>query len=123
MLAIQNTIPQPLVSIGMSLVSFSQTLGGALFLAFAQTCFSSVLPPALARHAPGVSSELVENAGASGFRSAVPKEMVHGVVQAYSDSLQKVFYISTGASVVCFVFAWGIGWKDIRKKKVVEPAA
>jgi hypothetical protein len=122
-IAIQNTIPQRLLSIGMSLVSFSQTLGGALFLAFAQTAFSTALPTTLQKHAPGISSQLVEEAGASGFRAAVPQESVKGVVLAYNEALQHVFYIAAAASVTCFFFAWGIGWKDIRKKKVVEPAA
>jgi hypothetical protein len=107
----------------MSLVSFAQTLGGSLFLAFAQTCFSGALPKSLATHAPGVSHELVEQAGASGFRDVIPKESLTGVIEAYNDSLNQVFYIAAAASAVCFVFAWGMGWKDIRKKKVVEPAA
>jgi hypothetical protein len=107
----------------MSLVAFAQTLGGALFLTFAQTCFSGALPTSLAKYAPGVSAGHVEEAGASGFREAIPKESISGVIEAYNDALNKVFYIAAAAAATCFVFAWGIGWKDIRKKKVVEPAA
>jgi hypothetical protein len=43
---------QPL---GIALVVFSQTLGGAIFLAFAQTIFSHSLVTGLAEYAPTVS--------------------------------------------------------------------
>jgi hypothetical protein len=36
---------------------------------------------------------------------------------AYSKSVDRVFYLATGTGVGWFCFAWGMGWKDIRKKK------
>ena len=107
----------------MSLVAFTQTLGGALFLTFAQTAFSTALRTELPKQAPGVSALVVETAGATGFRAIVPSSSVDGVIESYSVAVSHVMYIATGSAAACFVFAWGIGWKDIRKKKVVEPAA
>ncbi|KAG9233292.1 major facilitator superfamily [Amylocarpus encephaloides] len=121
--AIQNCIPEKQIPVGMSLVAFAQTLGGALFLTFAQTAFSTALRTELPMLAPGVSALVVETAGATGFRAIVPSGSVDGVIESYSVAITHVLYVATGSAAACFCFAWGIGWKDIRKKKVVQPAA
>lgn len=43
-----------------------------------------------------------------------------GVLQAYSKSINHVFYMAAALGVCCMVFASGMGWKDVRMKK---PAA
>ncbi|KAH7310218.1 MFS multidrug transporter [Rhexocercosporidium sp. MPI-PUGE-AT-0058] len=121
--AIQNTIPASQNSVGMSLVAFSQTFGGAIFLSVAQTGFGSALRDALHKHAPEVSPAVVAQAGATGFRAVIAKASIPGVIEAYSTAVAHAFYIASGASVACFVFAWGMGWKSIKKAKVAEPAS
>ena len=107
----------------MSLVVFSQTFGGALFLSFDQTTFSSGLSNALHKYAPEVDAAAVINAGATGFRAIVDKSSLHGVIQAYSEALSHVFYVGAGAAVGAFICCWGMGWKSIKKPKVVAPEA
>jgi hypothetical protein len=107
----------------MSLVVFSQTFGGALFLAFDQTTFSSGLSSALHKYAPEVDAGAVINAGATGFRAIVDKSSVEGVSLAYSQAVSHVFYVGVGAAVGAFIFCWGMGWKSIKKPKVVAPEA
>lgn len=97
--------------------------GGALFLTFAQTGFSSGMRSTLQKFAPEVSALTIEKAGAVGFRAIVPQASLPGVIQSYNDSINQVFYIAAGCGFVSFVLAWGIGWKSIKKPKVVEPAA
>jgi len=122
-IAIQNAIPESQISVGMSLVAFAQTFGGALFLSFAQTDFNSSLKQALRKFAPEVSSEAVAAAGATDFRHLIPKDSVQGVIEAYSESVSNVFYIAAGCAVACFVLSWGIGWKSVKKPKTVAPEA
>lgn len=121
--AIQNTLKPELSSIAMSLVVFSQTFGGALFLSFDQTTFSNGLSNALHQYAPEVDAAAVINAGATGFRSIVDKSSVDGVILAYSQAISHVFYIGAGTAVGGFIFCWGMGWKSIKKPKVVSPEA
>lgn len=107
----------------MSLVIFGQTLGGAVFLALGQTVFTNGLVNSLGTSAPGVNPQTIINAGASGIRAAVSSQALPGVISAYNKAINETFYLAAGASVACFCFAWGIGWKSIKKAKVVKPEA
>ncbi|KAG4217300.1 hypothetical protein PC116_g34219, partial [Phytophthora cactorum] len=106
----------------MALLMFSQNFGGALFLSFAETIFSNSLKTLIPQYAPSVNPEIIINAGATGFRSIISPAQLANVLVAYSKSVDRIFYMTAGMGVVCFVFSWGIGWKDIRKKNVVPKA-
>jgi hypothetical protein len=45
------------------------------------------------------------------------------VLVAYNKAINEDFYLAAGASVVIFVAAWGMGWKSVKKGKVVKPEA
>lgn len=107
----------------MALVIFSQTFGGALFLTFAETDFTNGLTKAMSTSAPNVSVETVIAAGASAVRKVVPKAELAGVLFAYNQAVQHVFYLSAGAAAATLLFCWGMGWKSVKKAKVVKPEA
>ena len=107
----------------MSLVVFSQTFGGALFLSFDETTFSNALTTYLHQYAPEVNAGAVITAGATGFRALVAKSSVEGVALAYNQAVSRVFYIGAGCGVASFIVSWGMGWKSIKKPKVVSPEA
>ncbi|KAF7159165.1 hypothetical protein CNMCM6106_006298 [Aspergillus hiratsukae] len=121
--AVQNTLPPFMVSISMSLLTFLQTLGGALFLTFGQTIFTNSLRSTIPTYASGVNPEAIVQAGATGLRAIVTNpSTLAGVLVAYSKSIDRVFYLTIGCSGVAFLFAWGMGWKDIRKKSKTKDA-
>lgn len=107
----------------MALVIFSQTFGGTLFLTFAETDFTNGLRKAISTSAPNVSVEAVIAAGASAVREVVPKAELVGVLFAYNQAIQRVFYLSAGAAAATLLFCWGMGWKSVKKTKVVKPEA
>ena len=107
----------------MAIAIFSQTLGGALFLSLAQTIFTNGLTATLPTSAPGVDPQTVIAAGASGVRGAVTRVQLPGVLLAYNKAINEDFYLAAGASVAIFGFAWGMGWKSVKKAKVVKPEA
>lgn len=121
--AIQNNLKPELSSIAMAIIVFCQNFGGALFLSFDQTTFSNGLSNALHHYAPEVDAEAVINAGATGFRALVGKNSVDGVILAYSQAVSHVFYLAVGCAVGAFVCCFGMGWKSIKKPKVVAPEA
>ena len=100
----------------MSILIFVQTLSGALFLTFAQVIFSAGLKSLIPKDAPGVDPEVIISAGATGVQSAVSSKELPGVLRAYAGSVDHVFYMAAGLGVVCTFFAFGMGWKDVRKK-------
>ena len=61
-----------------------------------------------------VAPEVIVNAGVRGFRKLVQGPQLAAVLEAYSNSVDRVMYLGIGVSVAAFAFAWGLGWKDIR---------
>ncbi|OQV07341.1 hypothetical protein CLAIMM_11792 [Cladophialophora immunda] len=122
LLAVQNTVPPPQLPIAMALVMFSQSFGAALFLSLAETIFSNSFGDLISEYAPLVNGQSVIDAGATGFRKIVSGTDLAGVLTAYAKSIDRVFYLAAGLGVGCFVFAWGMGWKDLRKKEEVSKA-
>jgi hypothetical protein len=107
----------------MSLVMFSQAFGGAICLAFAETIFSNSLKSTLVQYAPSVNPGAVIAAGGTAIQNVVKETELAGVLLAYSRSVDRVFYLAAGAGVGWFCFAWGMGWKDVRKRPVVQGEA
>ncbi len=106
----------------MALIMFSQTFGGAMFLSFSDTIFTNSLKTLIPVYASSVDPKAVITAGATGFRRTISGTNLANVLVAYAMSVDRVFYLTAGAGVGCFVFAWGMGWKDIRTKQPVSKA-
>lgn len=89
----------------------------------ATTIFSQTLTSKIHLYAPSVSSEaaLAAGGGADAVRALVPRgsEELAGVFRAYTMSLRNVFFLLLAFAAMSFIFSWGMGWKDIRKKKEV----
>ncbi|RMZ39131.1 MFS multidrug transporter [Aspergillus flavus] len=117
MVAIQNQVTADEVSTALALMTCSQTLGGAIFLAVGQVIFAQALRVKIPQHAPAVDPETVIGAGATGFRDVVSLQDLPGVLTAYAKSVDRVFYLGVGLSVAQFVFAWGVGLKNVKKDK------
>ena len=122
MIAVQNTLQPVQIPVAMALLMFSQTFGGALFLSFSDTIFTNSLKALIPTYAPSIDAKTVINGGANGFRRLVSSSNLGNVLVAYAKSVNRVFYLTASAGVCCFVFAWGMGWKDIRKTKEVSKA-
>ncbi|KAL4780057.1 major facilitator superfamily-domain-containing protein [Aspergillus varians] len=115
--AVQNLVPHAQISVAMAILVFSLNFGGATFLTFAETDFSQSLPVALAHYAPGVDASAIIAAGATGFRRVISADQLVGVLEAYSESVDHVFYLVCASAAAAFCFAWGMGWQDIRKHR------
>lgn len=103
----------------MSLVAFCQTMGGTIFLAFAQMIFSRSSVDGLRKFAPTVNAQVVITAaGASAIRQVVKPEELQGVLQAYNLGIDRNFYLAASASATTFVFCWGMGWYSVKKKDI-----
>ncbi|KAH8651095.1 major facilitator superfamily domain-containing protein [Xylariales sp. PMI_506] len=121
-LAVQNTLPPAQISVAMAIVMFSQSFHGSIFLTLCETIFSTGLRTLIPEYAPSVNPQDVISAGANGFRTIISPEDLPNVLTAYAKSLDRVFYLTTGMGVGCFILTWWMGWKDIRKKKEVSKA-
>lgn len=100
----------------MGIVIFTQNLGGAIWVAVAQAIFDNSLYKAIGSYAPGVNPEILLEAGVRSIRSLVSRTDLPGVLRAYAQSVDHVFYLGTALAGVSFLISWSLVWKDIRKK-------
>ncbi|KAI2463743.1 MFS general substrate transporter [Annulohypoxylon bovei var. microspora] len=121
---VQNALPpssRELVPQATSCVQFFQSLGGALFVAAAQTVFQNGFIAGLARGAPGLDPALFTHSGAGQVRevlAAAGREAALGaVLDAYMAGLRQTYYLSAGAAAAAFVAALGLEWKKIDKEE------
>lgn len=56
-------------------------------------------------------------------RSAPGSSELPGLLLAFSDSVDAVFYLLGSLAVVSFIAAWGMGWVDTRKKAPAKKRA
>jgi hypothetical protein len=88
-------LPQNEISIGNATVVFFQFLGGSIFLAIAESVFTSQLIKELAICAPTVNAQSVVAAGAAAVASVVSPGNLPGVLEAYNKSIVTVYVAST----------------------------
>ncbi|KAB8230296.1 MDR family MFS transporter [Aspergillus alliaceus] len=120
MIAVQNTLPPAQISIALSIITFSQTLSGAIFLTFANLIFSNGLRSLIPKYASGIDPQVIITSGATGVRNVVTEPELGGVLKAYSQSVGHVFYMAAALGVCCVATAFGMGWKSIKKKAALN---
>ncbi|KAK2037202.1 major facilitator superfamily transporter [Colletotrichum somersetense] len=115
------------ISVGVGIMFFSQTLGGAIFTSVGQNILNSQLQ----KHAMGLHDGIdLEKFGATTLTN-LPAGMRGPLLDAYNVSLRAVFVV--GLLLVCFVVlgAVGLEWRsvkehtesDLRKDDVEKPSA
>ncbi|KAK0712206.1 efflux pump [Apiosordaria backusii] len=115
-LAIQGVTTGEELSSGMAFMVFTQSLAPAVILTLCNVILVENLKIQIPQQAPGVDPGAVIRAGATGFRGIVAAEHLPRVLVAYANSLDRVFYLVAACAAVSFVFLWGMGWQDLRKK-------
>ncbi|KAJ5971247.1 uncharacterized protein N7479_001165 [Penicillium vulpinum] len=120
-LAAQTILPMEEVAIGVSLMFFSQSLGGAVFIAVAQSLFQNYLSAELP-YIQGIDPAKVLAAGATGLVHTVPADKLTEVLIVYNDGLRRSFIVGVAVSCLMIIPALTMEWKTIKKDKVSVPA-
>ncbi|KAI0969787.1 major facilitator superfamily domain-containing protein [Xylaria arbuscula] len=114
-LAAQTVLPKQDVSIGASLMFFSQILGGAIFISVGQNVLNNQLIQRL-RDFPGFTPALIETGGATTLINYFPEEYHHGVLVAYNESLRTVFRVGLVLAAVSILGALCMEWRSVKKE-------
>lgn len=123
-LAVQAVLPMSDVSIGLAVMVFGTSIGGAIFVSVGQNVFNSGLLSALAVKVPQVDAELLLQSGASSIREVVAKaygndpQILQAVLEAYNEALTRVFVVSTAMAALGVLGAAGMQWKRIDREKM-----
>lgn len=118
-IVVQNVLPLELIPQATACVQFFQSLGGAVFIALAQTVFQNGLIDNLSRDAPDIDPNLILRSGASDIRKILVQmgreDAVDAVLGAYTRGLRNTFYMSAAAAGCIFLVTWGFEWKRIHR--------
>jgi hypothetical protein len=117
-IAVQAVVGLRDIPVATSLTLFYQQLGGAMFLAIAQTVFLNKLLPAMQEIDPLVTKDDIIRAGATGLKKLVTQSELLATLIAYAKSLDAVFVMALVMGVLSILFALGVEWKSVKAQKV-----
>ncbi|GKT40974.1 efflux pump aflT [Colletotrichum spaethianum] len=111
-LAAQTVLKMKDVPVGASIMFFSQTLGGAIFISVGQNVLNNELVKRI-RGLPGLEGVNLQGSGATTL-TELPAAVRGPVLVAYNDALRVVFIV--GLVLVCSVIIGGAGmeWKSVK---------
>ncbi|KAL4819756.1 major facilitator superfamily domain-containing protein [Aspergillus spinulosporus] len=109
-----DDIPQ-----GTAAVMFFQTLGGALFIAVAQSLFQNGLIEGVVKYAPSVDPAAIVEAGATEMRHVLEQlgqlDQLENVILAFLDGLRDTYRLSLALFLAAFVVACFFEWRSVKE--------
>ena len=120
-LAAQAVLSRRDVSIGASLMVFSQSLGGAIFISIGQNLLDNKLASGLAALGK-IDPATVVSSGATDIRNLVPESLLPQVIQVYSDSLRTTFDAGLAMATFTIFGALYMEWRNVKKDKQKIPS-
>jgi hypothetical protein len=121
-LAAQTVLSQADVSIGIAIMFFSQSLGGAVFSSVAQALFVNKLSSGLPT-VSGIDVASIIRAGATDLPSVVPADKLAEVLVVYNSALRYAFTVAVAIGSLQVLPALGMEWLSIKKDNINIPAA
>lgn len=115
--AVQTTLSDADVSIGLNIVVFAQNFGPALFIGAAQSLFSSRLVSNLQTYAPDVDSDILKSIGLADIKRLVPASDLQEVLLGYDKAIAQTFYLSVGLTCLMSVGSLAMEWKSVKEKR------
>ncbi|KAL2865009.1 MDR family MFS transporter [Aspergillus lucknowensis] len=116
--AVQTTLASEDLPQGMAAVMFFQTLGGALFIAVAQSLFQNGLISGIRQYAPSVAPESIVQAGATEMRHILSDlgqlDQLRNVILAYLKGLKDTYRLSLALFCVAFALSCLFEWKSVK---------
>lgn len=118
-LVVQTVLPLADVPVGTACVSFFQQLGGALFIAVAQSIFQNGLVTGINKYEPDLDAQIFLRSGATEIRSILTQlhreDALDGILRAYVDALTNTYWITAACAIAAFFCACGLEWKSVKE--------
>lgn len=114
---VQVSCPREDIAAATSVMVFCQILGGAVFIAVAQSVIARSLTHGVQQGLPDIAPVVLENLTATSWVSSVPPDQVNLVRQIFNDALTSAWHIAAGMAAVTIVAAVGVKRVRFGKKK------
>jgi len=113
-LAAQSVLPMPDVPTGISIMFFTQQLGGAIFTSVGQNLLSTGLVRQLSS-IPGINTGQITSSGSTEFVDQVPDDLRPAVLRGYNYAVTRIFLVAMGVALVGVAAALCMEWRNIKK--------
>ena len=120
-LAAQAVLSRRDVSIGASLMVFSQSLGGAIFISIGQNLLDNKLASGLAALGK-IDPATIVSSGATDIRNLVPESLLPQVIEIYNNSLRSTFDAGLAMATFTIFGALYMEWRNVKKDKQKIPS-
>jgi hypothetical protein len=111
-IAAQTVLDRRDVAIGVSLMFFANSFGGAVFVCISQLVFENHLLKHLTGFS-GINASEVASMGATQLRAVIPAEELGPVLVVYNAALTKAFIVTAAISTFMIVPALFMEWRKI----------
>ncbi|KAL8826811.1 MAG: hypothetical protein Q9191_003569 [Dirinaria sp. TL-2023a] len=112
--AVQTVLTPDMLPIGTSLIMFSQSLAGAVFVSVGSSLLRNELAKGLEKaNLPGVNVTAILNAGATDFRGLVPESALEATLTIYNSALSKVFIVAIPLCCLALLTAIPMEWRHL----------
>jgi MFS family permease len=122
-IAVQALLDPADMPTGNALTIFFNTLGGAFSVSVGQNIFSNELAKQLEASVPPIVLEIVNLAGSTGLREAVPPQDLPAVLQSYNDAVTRTFIIPIVTGGIAFLISLWMPWGTVKGKNLLMGAA
>ncbi|KAH8886123.1 major facilitator superfamily transporter [Thozetella sp. PMI_491] len=112
--AVQSTLPENDVAIGIAIVLFLQCFGPTATITIAQAVFASSLNADIRASLPGVDPREVQNSGATALRGLVSPEQFDMLLEIYNSAVTKTFIVAAAMAAASLIGVIGVGLKKIQ---------
>jgi hypothetical protein len=102
------------IPIWTTVIFFSQTIGGAIFISVGQNVLANRLVEGLRKHVPAVEPRIVLNIGDTDLKRVVPREYLDEVIRVYNSALKGVFQVSLVMACLNIFGSATIKWLSIK---------
>lgn len=115
--AVQTTLSDADVSMGLNIIVFAQNFGPALSVNVAQSLFSSRLVSNLKEYAPDIDGSVLGGMGFSDIRNLIPASELQQALLGYDQAITQTFYLSVALTCLMIVGSLGMEWRSVKEKR------
>ncbi|OGE48067.1 hypothetical protein PENARI_c033G09401 [Penicillium arizonense] len=119
--ALQTVLSLDDIPTGIAIITFAQSLSGAIFISVAQTVFENRLVASISTYAPKVNPSALIEGGAANLSQRLSKEVLPSVLYAYNIAATQTFYVSVIAALLSFVGAGLVQWISMKEPQKRDP--
>jgi hypothetical protein len=115
--AAQTVLSAADVPIGIACIMFAHNLGPALFVAIAQTVFTTRLITDLHENSPSLNGTTIENTGLSSLRQDLDGGLLQAALLGYDKAVTQTFYLPVALGVISLIGAAFMQWRNVKEKQ------